>query len=268
MAERTEEWLDELLLQLADSASSSLAVFAPVLAVEYPIQWDYLRHLAEDVRESLSGLAVYDVNLLPDLENHPSLQSLPRLSMEPPKSPHEILRQVSLGVDVCVAPFINSVSDAGIAMTFRFPSPAPGEESIPAPLGTNMWSEEHSTALVPLAKGCTCYACANHHRAYLRHLLNAKEMLGWSLLQLHNHFVMDTFFQGIRESLQEGTFETERTRFLAAYEPEFPQGTGDRPRARGYHFKSEAAQEKINKTTWKELNAYTVGNETPENKST
>jgi queuine tRNA-ribosyltransferase len=267
MTERTEEWLDELL-HLTDSAPLS-AVFAPVLTVEYPIQWDYLRHLAEDVLKSLSGLAVYNVNLLPDLENHPSLKPLPRLSMEPPKSPHEILRQVSLGVDVCVAPFINGVSDAGISMTFQFPSPAPGEEeSIPAPLGINMWSEVHSTALVPLVEGCTCYACTNHHRAYLRHLLNAKEMLGWSLLQLHNHFVVDMFFQGIRESLQNGTFETERTRFLTTYEPEFPQGTGDRPRARGYHFKSEAAQEKINKTTWKELNAYTAVDEASENIST
>lgn len=263
MAERTEEWLDEFL-RLTDTASQ--AVFAPVLAVEYPIQWDYLRHLAQDVRESLSGLAVYDTNLLPSLGDYPSLGSLPKLSLEPPKSPHDILQQISLGVDVCVAPFINAVSDAGVAMTFQFPAPSPAKEAIPAPLGVDMWSEEHSTSLTPLLEGCSCYACTSHHRAYMRHLLNAKEMLGWNLLQLHNHFTVDCFFRGVRGSLQNGSFEAEKTRFLAAYGADFPQGTGERPRARGYHFKSEASQEKINKTTWKELNAHSVTDGVPEDK--
>lgn len=251
MVERTEEWVDQFLEATAPKTDDPQpsAVFAPVLAVEYPLQWAYLQHLAEDVRESLSGLAIYDTKLLTDIiPNYAPLRQLPRLSLDPPKTPQDVLKQIALGIDVCVLPFINIVSDSGVAFTFTFP--APDVVSAPLPLGTNMWSEGHATALEPLSKGCQCYACTTHHRAYLRHLLNAKEMLGWSLLQIHNHRVVDDFFKGIRAALQNGTFAAAAERFVTAYETEFPTGTGERPRARGYHFKSEHGQEKINKTTW------------------
>ncbi|KAG5979711.1 hypothetical protein E4U54_006888 [Claviceps lovelessii] len=259
MVEHTEEWVDDFLRGFESREhldELGISVFAPVLPVEMPLQWDYLRHLAEDVTESLSGLAIYGVNLLPDLdETYKPLGPLPKLSFDQPKSPHHVLRQVSLGVDLCALPFVNSISDAGIALTFTFP-PALGQDDAdgapPQPLGINMWSEEHSTAVVPLQEGCECYACTHHHRAYLKHLLNAKEMLGWNLLQIHNHHVVDKFFEGIRAELFKGVdeFEESRKRFLAAYEPALPDGTGERPRARGYHFKSEAGQDKINKSTW------------------
>ncbi|EHK27403.1 uncharacterized protein TRIVIDRAFT_35077 [Trichoderma virens Gv29-8] len=255
MVERTEVWLDEFLDRLASSkstASLDSSVFAPMLPVEYPIQWDYLRHLSEDVLDKLDGLAVYDANLLPELVNYPPLTPLPKLCMESPKTPQEVLRQVSLGIDICAMSFANSTSDAGVAMTFSFPPPSVDEVR---PLGTNMWSPEHSTAVVPLVEGCQCYTCSKHHRAYLHHLLNAKEMLGWNLLQIHNHHVINEFFAGIREALTKGqaVFEEEARRFTASYEPVFPEGTGARPRARGYHFKSEASSDRINKPAWIDL---------------
>lgn len=255
MTERTEVWLDEFLGKLASSKSTDSldsSVFAPVLPVEYPIQWDYLRHLSEDVFEKLGGLAVYDANLLPELVNYPPLTPLPKLCMDPPKTPQEVLRQISLGIDICTLSFTNSTSDAGVAMTFSFP---PSKVDEVRPLGINMWSPEHNTAVVPLVEGCQCYACSKHHRAYFHHLLNAKEMLGWNLLQIHNHHVVDEFFAGIREALAKGqaVFEEEARRFTASYEPVFPEGTGERPRARGYHFKSEASADRINKPSWKDL---------------
>ncbi|KAG6024415.1 hypothetical protein E4U41_001790 [Claviceps citrina] len=254
MVERTEEWVDEFLRRFESREhldELGMAVFAPVLPLEFPIQGDYLRHLAEDVTGHLSGLAVYDTSLLPELDRYRTLGPLPKLSFDEPKSPHHLLRQVSLGVDLCAVPFVNSISDAGIALTFAFPPP-PAENSAPQPLGINMWSEEHSTAVVPLQDGCECYTCTHHHRAYLKHLLHAKEMLGWNLLQIHNHHVLDRFFQAVRAELHRGLadFEESRRRFLAAYEPALPDGTGERPRARGYHFKSEAGQAKINKSAW------------------
>ncbi|KAG8421816.1 hypothetical protein J3458_003660 [Metarhizium acridum] len=255
MVERTEEWVDDFLRQFEGRAhleQLGISVFAPVLPVEMPLQWDYLRHIAEDIVNEVSGLAVYDVNILPELKSYEPLAALPKLSFDQPKSPHDVLRQVSLGVDICALPFVNGVSDAGVALTFTFPAP---EVETPQPMGINMWSTDHSVAVVPLQEGCECNACTNHHRAYLQHLLNAKEMLGWNLLQIHNHHVIDTFFQGIRDELRKGLdhFEEQRKRFLAAYLPELPEGTGDRPRARGYHFKSETGQEKINKSTWMDM---------------
>ncbi|CEF83067.1 hypothetical protein SNK03_008757 [Fusarium graminearum] len=252
MVERTEEWVDKFFHILDPKGrlkDMGVSVFAPVLPVEYPIQWDYLRYLAEDVRDSLSGLAVYDVNLVPELVNYPSLGDLPRLSFGPSKSPQDLLRQVALGIDVCTVPFANTASDAGIALLFTF---TPPESSNLQPLGIDMWSEEHTTSLQPLVDGCQCYTCTKHHRAFIKHLLNAKEMLGWSLLQIHNHAILSAFFAGIREALSESTekFEELHKKFLAVYEPEIPIGTGQRPRARGYHFKSIAGQTKINEPSW------------------
>ncbi|KAL7816947.1 tRNA-guanine transglycosylase family protein [Trichoderma aethiopicum] len=257
MVERTEVWLDEFLDRLASSKAPEAlesSVFAPVLPVEYPIQWDYLRHLSEDVFDQIEGLAVYGTNLLPELVNYPPLTPLPKLSMDPPKTPHQVLRQVSLGIDICTVGFSNSTSDAGVAMTFSFPPPS--VDSGVRPLGINMWSPEHKVAVVPLVEGCPCYTCTKHHRAYLHHLLNAKEMLGWNLLQIHNHHVIDAFFAGIRETLAKGgqaAFEEAARAFTAAYEPLLPEGTGARPRARGYHFKSEASADRINKPAWVDL---------------
>ena len=61
------------------------------------------------------------------------------------------------------------------------------------PLGLDLWSPTYATDLSPLREGCECYACGSHHRAYVRHLLDAKEMLGWVLLQIHNHHTLDVF---------------------------------------------------------------------------
>jgi queuine tRNA-ribosyltransferase accessory subunit len=251
MVERTEEWMDGFLKQVGPEGQeeSSTSVFAPVLPVELPIQWDYLRHLSEDVFDSIAGLAIYDTNMLPELTRYEPLEALPKLSMDIANSPQELLRQVSLGTDLCTVPFINNISDAGIAMSFSFPPP---ESDQVLPLGINMWSTEHQTSLQPLVEGCTCYACTKHHRAFLQHLLNAKEMLGWNLLQAHNHHVISRFFEGIRQTLKEGpeALEAACQRFEKTYESELPLGTGQRPRARGHHFKSEAAQQPMNPPAW------------------
>ncbi|KAJ6438631.1 tRNA-guanine transglycosylase family protein [Purpureocillium lavendulum] len=260
MVERTEEWLDELLHRFGPDRGKldalGVSLFAPILPVEHPIQWEYLKHLDEDVADTLSGLAVYNVGLLPELTCYKSFAPLPKLSLDPPKTPHDILRQISVGVDMIAVPFINTVSDSGIALTFAFP-PRSATATDLLPMGVDMWAPDHATSVAPLADGCKCYTCTHHHRAYLHHLLNAKEMLGWNLLQIHNHHVVHEFFAGIRHSLADGvdTFEGGRKLFLAAYESDLPEGAGERPRARGYHFKSEAGQEKRNKPGWKDLDA-------------
>ncbi|EFQ29882.1 tRNA-guanine transglycosylase [Colletotrichum graminicola] len=261
MAERTEEWTNAFLTPKRREAfeESGVSVFAPVLAVPHPIQWEHLRHLAEDVIDSISGLAIYDVDLLPDMEDsYEPLVSLPRLSLHIPSTPQAILRQISLGVDVCTIPFMNTISDAGVALSFTFPPPSTQSNAI-LPLGDDMWSPENETSLKPLVEGCQCYACTTHHRAFLHHLLNAKEMLGWTLLQIHNHHTMKEFFTGIRTTLAEEPFaekfEEQAERFAAVYEAELPQGTGTRPRARGYHFKPDPNPSRINPPAWERFSA-------------
>ncbi|NEO27854.1 MAG: tRNA-guanine transglycosylase, partial [Kamptonema sp. SIO4C4] len=58
----------------------------------------------------------------------------------------------------------------------------------------------------PLDETCSCYCCQNFSRAYLNHLVKAKEMLGFILLSLHNINELIRFTQEIRHSILQGTF--------------------------------------------------------------
>jgi queuine tRNA-ribosyltransferase len=255
MGDRTQEWLSQLLNEKLEHQ----AVFAPVLPIEFLDQSEYLNYIADDLADEISGLAFYDSNLLPDIPATTSIAKLPRLSLDEPSSPRQILRQVSLGMDIFTIPFIGFATDAGIALTFRFPSPLPTDAATlngsgTLPLGIDMWPALHSTSLTPLSMSCKCYTCTSHHRAYVQHLLSAKEMLGWVLLQIHNHYILSEFFSSIRESIREGTFEADCDEFAKVYESELPEKSGQGPRVRGYHFKSEGPSEpKKNKAAWGNL---------------
>jgi queuine tRNA-ribosyltransferase len=257
MSDRTQEWLSDLLSENGHGG----AVFAPILPIDSLSQSEYLDYLADDQAGEISGLAFYDSNLLPDIPATTSLSRLPHLSLDEPASPHHILRQISLGMDIFTIPFIGHATDAGIALTFRFPRPLPDDAvasndtgSSVVPLGIDMWIPTHATSLLPLSNSCTCYTCTSHHRAYIQHLLSAKEMLGWVLLQIHNHHILSEFFSSIRASIKMGTFEADAEEFGRNYESELPEKSGKGPRVRGYHFKSEGPGEaKKNKAPWGNL---------------
>ncbi|KAL5604200.1 hypothetical protein BROUX41_002181 [Berkeleyomyces rouxiae] len=267
MGYRTEAWLDNFLEALPrdQARSKNIAIYAPVIATPLPMQWEYLQRLAE-LASQLDGLALYDAQLLTELEadSYQSLAHLPRLALASPKTPHDLLRDVSLGVDIMTAPFLNAISDAGVCLTFSLPasgSSASSSESQDSqqekqllPSGTDMWDTANQADVKPFVENCSCYSCTKHHRAYVHHLLQAKEMLGWALLQIHNYHVLETFMADIRSALANGTFEEQKALFLAQYDETLPEGTGARPRARGYHFKAEAHQPKANESAWENLN--------------
>ena len=259
MAERTDEWVVEWFSELAESTATTttpISTFAPILPISYSMQWEYISRLAEDYLPTtqLSGLAIYDPDLLPDLAEHaPALLPLPRLSLANPPTPHHIIRHIALGIDLFALPFINTISDAGLALSFTFP-PTQTTPGGLQPLATDLSLPHHATSLTPLTPGCTCYACTAHHAAFVHHLLAAREMLGWTLLQIHNHAVMSAFFAGVRAALVEGRFEEVAREFMLVYEPGFPEGVAERPRARGYQFKSEGKGEgRRNKPAWGKL---------------
>ncbi len=79
----------------------------------------------------------------------------------------------------------------------------------------------------PIEEGCGCYACRTFSRAYLRHLIKAKEILALRLATLHNlHFMLETM-RRIRRSIFDGSFVQYKQEFLAAYQavPEERRGT-------------------------------------------
>jgi queuine tRNA-ribosyltransferase accessory subunit len=260
MGDRTQEWVTELL----NSKNDEQAVFAPILPVDFLDQSEYLNQLADELADGIAGLAFYDSDLLPDIPATTSLSCLPRLSLDEPSYPRQILRQISLGMDIFTIPFIGFATDASIALTFRFPRPLPdaigvsdGVGSSVLPLGINMSSKSHTASLIPLSTACTCYSCTAHHRAYVQHLLSVDEMLSWTLLQIHNSHIISEFFTSIRESIRSGTFEVDCDEFARVYESELPEKSGQGPRVRGYHFKSEGPGEsKKNKAAWGNLGKF------------
>jgi len=228
MIDRTELWL-ETLLRITEG--SGTPVFAPILPVEIEQQRLYVQSIAEDMSTRLAGLAFYDSDLIPDMPSE--LESLPRLALDDPATPHSLLQAVARGVDVFTLVFPTEATDAGISLEFEFPGKTEvGEGGQRKPLANDMWatSEVMKVDTRPLVEGCNCYACRRHHRAYVCHLLAAKEMTAWVLLQLHNLHVVELFFNAVRKSIANGTFEEDCRTFTVAYEGEMPKQTGGGPR--------------------------------------
>ena len=59
----------------------------------------------------------------------------------------------------------------------------------------------------PIEEGCGCPACRRYSRAYIRHLLKAKEMLGLRLMVLHNLYFYNTMMEEIREAIEQGRYK-------------------------------------------------------------
>jgi len=230
MGDRTQAWLKDLIEGLQDDDDGALgtALFAPILPIEPEQQSFYLQALQDDYSDSLSGVVLYDANSVFSIPK--KLNHLPRLSTADLGSPHKVLDEVSSGIDMFIIPFIGQATDAGIALDFSFPAKPRQECDTLVSLGLDMWSSAHASDMSPLRANCKCYTCINHHRAYVQHLLSAKEMLGWILLQVHNHCTMDEFFSGIRECIHEGSFKNESQNFSMVYEAELPVRTGQGPR--------------------------------------
>jgi queuine tRNA-ribosyltransferase len=69
----------------------------------------------------------------------------------------------------------------------------------------------------PLDEDCDCYTCSRYSRAYLRHLLIARELLSYRLLTIHNlHFFVD-FAQQMRSAIVADAFDAFRRQFYREY---------------------------------------------------
>ena len=70
----------------------------------------------------------------------------------------------------------------------------------------NLFNQKFEKDMRPIEEGCGCPACRSYSRAYIRHLLKAKEMLGMRLCVLHNLYFYNTMMEEIRAALDEGRF--------------------------------------------------------------
>ncbi len=72
----------------------------------------------------------------------------------------------------------------------------------------NVMNEKYADDNRPIDEGCGCEACKHHSRAYIRHLIKAKESLGMRLAVTHNLYFYNDLTRKIREALDGGYFES------------------------------------------------------------
>lgn len=72
----------------------------------------------------------------------------------------------------------------------------------------NLFNQKYEKDMRPIEEGCGCPACRNYSRAYIRHLLKAKEMLGMRLCVEHNLYFYNTMMEEIRQAIEEGRYHS------------------------------------------------------------
>ncbi len=214
--DRTTRWLircrDELLRlnSLEDTVNPKQLLFGINQGAIYPdIRIEHAKTISElDLPGyAIGGLAVGEPNeVMYDILD----RTVPYLPQDKPTylmgvgTPRDILESVSRGVDVfdCVYPSRNGRH--GHLYTHH---------------GTvRLLNARYELDDRPIEEGCNCPCCRTYSRAYVRHLLKAKEMLGMRLCVMHNLYFYNTFMKEIRDALDEGRFESFKRDALSAME--------------------------------------------------
>ena len=81
----------------------------------------------------------------------------------------------------------------------------------------NLFNAKYETDSRPIEEGCECPACKYHSRAYIRHLLKAKEMLGMRLCVLHNLYFYNTMMGEIRDAIEAGNYAEYKAKKLEGF---------------------------------------------------
>ncbi len=82
----------------------------------------------------------------------------------------------------------------------------------------NLFNAKYELDAKPIEEGCQCPACRHYSRAYIRHLLKAKEMLGMRLCVLHNLYFYNHLMEEIRDAIEAGNYKAFKKEKLAGFE--------------------------------------------------
>ncbi|MCR4694562.1 MAG: tRNA guanosine(34) transglycosylase Tgt [Pseudobutyrivibrio sp.] len=82
----------------------------------------------------------------------------------------------------------------------------------------NLFNQKFEKDMRPIEEGCNCPTCRTYSRAYVRHLLKAKEILGLRLCVLHNLYFYNNMMEEIRDALDEGRFAAYKKEMLESME--------------------------------------------------
>ena len=81
----------------------------------------------------------------------------------------------------------------------------------------NLFNAKYELDERPIEEGCGCPTCRSYSRAYIRHLLKAKEMLGMRLCVLHNLYFYNHMMEEIREAIEQGRYQQYKKQKIDRY---------------------------------------------------
>ena len=198
--ERTTRWLrrckDEMsrLNSLEDTINKNQMLFG----INQGGVFEEIRKEHADIISEM-GLDGYAIGGLAVGESHEEMyriidETVPHLPQDKPTylmgvgTPANILEAVDRGVDFfdCVYPSRNG----------RHGNVYTNQGKL------NLFNAKYDLDKKPIEEGCNCPACRSYSRAYIRHLLKAKEMLGMRLCVLHNLYFYNTMMEEIRDAIE------------------------------------------------------------------
>ena len=118
-------------------------------------------------------------------------------------TPEDLINGVARGIDIfdCVLPTRLARHNAAFSPEGRL----------------NLMNSVYSRDSKPIDESCDCYTCRTFTRAYLRHLIVAKELLAGTLLSIHNLHTMITLVSDMRKAIMDGTFDGKISHWLTQW---------------------------------------------------
>jgi queuine tRNA-ribosyltransferase len=205
---RTHNWLERCI---KSKKRSDQALFGIVQGGVFP---EFRKESAKFVASmDLPGTAIGGLSVGESkAEMHAMLEVLdPLLPKDKPRylmgvgSPEDLINGILRGVDIfdCVLPTRLARHQAAFTSTGRI----------------NLLNAQFAHDHAPIDDSCSCYACQNFTRAYLRHLVTAKEMLAATLISIHNITFLISLMKRSRKAIINNSFKDFADQFLNSYQP-------------------------------------------------
>ena len=115
-------------------------------------------------------------------------------------TPQDLVEGVRRGIDIfdCVLPTRLARHSAAMTDSGRL----------------NLMNAQYARDEHPISDHCTCYTCLHHSRAYLRHLIQAREMLAGTLISIHNIHTLLSLVRQMRQAIIEDEFDSFSIKYL------------------------------------------------------
>jgi queuine tRNA-ribosyltransferase subunit QTRTD1 len=235
--DRTLRFLDEIVNLKQDcQALQRCAVLGAVVGGD--VMEERIRSATETAKRAVDGFVLEGFDLDNSRDCYQSILQTTTLIL--PKcrprfihgvyTPEDIFAAVECGVDVFDSACVYSATERGCAFTYpnetanlsRSHEEGSEEDSAAGRASEGLPSYEidlndvkYATDFSPVLRGCSCYCCQHHTRAYVHHLLHTREILASTLLMIHNSTHHMKFFASLRDTVRSAS-QTEYVQFKAS----------------------------------------------------